>query len=112
MQFKSDKWIAHVKQAVIDKHAENTPTAGVIGTVATIRYIREGLIDDIVGSKPEKEWSDEDAAVIATIRDSLGELLKAVQQPKVELLGFGANISAAAKAAGYKTSVASLNIVD
>ena len=117
MQFDADKWKAAYKKAVSDMSAQNMPTSGIVCAVATLRVLRDGLIDDIAGSQPIDDLPDDDQAVVETIRDSFAELLKHIQgrlegKDKPELAGFASNASAAAKAAGYKTGNNSLGFAD
>lgn len=100
MVYDKAKWIAAFQKAVKDLNT-NAPTSGKVCAIATIRYIRDGLCDDI-GDK-----TDDDKAQCATVRDCCNELLKAVSKDGASE-GFASNASAAAKAAGFKGSTESV----
>lgn len=93
MTYKKDKWIEYVKKAVEDTKA--LPSSGKVCAIAAIRYMRDGLTDDI------GETSDDDKAFCTTIRDCMNELIKEVNKSGASD-GFASNASAAAKAAGFK----------
>lgn len=117
MQFSNEQWKTAYKKAVADMRAQNMPTSGIVCAVASIRVIRDGLIDDIAGDKPIESLPSDDRAVVETIQESFSELLKHVQGrldgvDKPELAGFASNASAAAKAAGFKTGNSNLEFAD
>lgn len=92
MQFSKEKWIAAYKQAVND--TKRPATSGANCALATLRYIRDGLCDDI------GEKSEEDKAFCATIRECINEMIPQMQK---DIAGFASNASAAGKAAGFKS---------
>lgn len=104
MKLNKDKWIADVKRTANDKKIGNKgPTSGKVCAIATLRYIRDNLIDDIYGSTP----SEEDAGAVEAIKESFLEMIQAIAKDGVDY-GFASNASAAAKAAGFKAE----NVVD
>lgn len=94
MVYKKDKWVAAYKKVVEDLKT-TTPTAGKPCALATLRYIRDNLIDDL----------GEDHDAVPDIRESFKELIKAISSAGAED-GFASNASAAAKAAGFKSTTA------
>lgn len=109
MVYNKAKWIAEVKKAVADLKAENSPTSGKVCAVATLRYVRDSLVDDVVGNKPKTEWSEEDQIVVETITTALNALIKVVSAKTED--GFASNASAAAKAAGFTPSASVAGVV-
>lgn len=101
MVYNKTKWIAQVKKAVADLGKNAKPSAGLPTAIATIRFIRDGLCDDI------GEADDEAKAICTTVKDCCNELLKQLSSKGVED-GFASNASAAAKAAGFKSTSESL----
>lgn len=100
MQYNKEKWTNAIKKSIEDLKTSKV-TSGRVCAVATVRYIRDGIIDDIIGTKPVDQCSEEDQAIVATIKESLNELIKQVSKSTED--GFASNASAAAKAAGYKS---------
>lgn len=105
MVYNKDKWIAAIKKSVEDLKT-TTPTAGKPCAVASLRYLRDALLDDLV-PKPEagKQLSKADSELADDIKQSFSELIKAVCKDGAED-GFLSNASAAAKAAGFKSTTA------
>jgi hypothetical protein len=99
MQYKKDKWIETYKR-VVEKVAKSEPTSGRACAVTSVIYMRNALIDDIIGEDLEVKWTA--GEVKDAIAESFGELLKEVNVETKD--GFLSNASAAAKAAGYKTT--------
>jgi hypothetical protein len=96
MLLDKTKWTATLNKVIEKTKAK--PSSGVACAVASVKYIADGLCDDI-------GQADEDAkAICTTIRECLGELAKQLQQSEQDLYGFASNASAAAKAAGHKTA--------
>jgi hypothetical protein len=105
MTFDETKWKAAYKAAV----GEDVGSAckGVYCIKASLRYIRDGLIEqncritpELAKAKPQLKDSAEFAE--AAIRDGLTELFLSMKDVKVA--GFASNASAAAKACGFKSS--------
>lgn len=103
MKYDKTKWTEAITKAVEDLKTESY-TAGRVCAVAAVRYIRDGLIDDLYGIKPGEPGGKDDADNILAIRESFGELIKQISTKSGTECGFASNASAAAKAAGYKTS--------
>lgn len=104
MKLNKDKWIASVKRAADDKKiGSKGATSGKVCAIASLRYIRDNLIDDIYGA----EVSEEDAGAVDAIKESFLELIQAIAKDGVDY-GFASNASASAKAAGFKAE----NVVD
>ena len=99
MQYKKETWVATYKK-VVEKVAASEPTSGRACAVASVIYMRNALIDDIIGEDLTTTWTA--GEVKDAIADSFGELLKAVNAETKD--GFLSNASAAAKAAGFKTT--------
>ncbi len=106
MKYSKAKWLDAVKKAVKDLNT-SAATSGKVCAIATIRYIRDGMVDDIVGDKPIAQYTDEDNAMIATVKETINELIQQVSKEGAEN-GFASNASAAAKAAGFKTTAESV----
>lgn len=109
MVYSKDKWIAKHKSVIVAMKAESCPTKGVICAVSTISLILDSLLDDLFGKTVKDELTESDTTSAQDIKDSFLELLKDVQKPKQELLGFAGNASAAAKASGYNTATSALS---
>lgn len=102
MKFNADKWKAAMVKAIADRKSEK-PTQDLNCILASIRFMRDGLQDELSENEPEKGWTAED--VDEAITKSFGELWKHIQSAEVSsTLGFASNASAAAKAAGCKAS--------
>lgn len=108
MVYKKDKWTAALNKAIADlgkgKPAGAVkPASGMPTAIASLRYTRDELLDDLFGSTPEElaKMTDEDKAFALSIRESFKELINAISKEGVHD-GFASNASAAAKAAGFK----------
>lgn len=97
MKYDKAKWIAAYNKAMQDLKSAK-PTEGRICAIASVRVIRDGLIDDIVGDG--KKASKDDLAFVDTIKESCLELINQLRLGAED--GFASNASAAAKAAGHK----------
>jgi hypothetical protein len=90
MKFNKDQWEASYKKAASDLSG-NGPSDGIVCILASLRYIANGLCDDI-------GQGDADAkAQCETIRDGIKELYESCNTAKT-LSGFASNASSAAKA--------------
>lgn len=108
MKLNNEKWLAAVKKAVVDTKMQ--PSSGLVCAIASLRVVRDGLLDD-VGFDASKPDSDSPEAM--AIRDGVNELIKhltgQLTQGKALLLqGFCSNASAAAKAAGVESGAVQL----
>lgn len=108
MILNNEKWLAAVKKAVVDTKMQ--PSSGLVCAIASLRIVRDGLLDD-VGFDVNNPESDSPEAM--AIRDGVNELIKHLTgqliQGKVPMLnGFCSNASAAAKAAGVGGSAVQL----
>ncbi len=103
MVYKKEAWIACLKKAIADLKMEDAPTSGKVCAIASLRYVRDAVIDDIYGAKP----ASEDEGAVDAIRESFRELIKAVNAEGADS-GFASNASAAAKAAGFKSTSATV----
>ncbi len=114
MEYKQ-KFIDHIKKAVVDLKAENEPTSGKVCAVASVRTLRDLIIPDVVAmakrisENVQKTTTLEDAKkasvefaedIEASIKDAFLEVINSVRN-KAES-GFASNASAAAKSAGFK----------
>jgi hypothetical protein len=98
MKYNKEKFIANVKRAVTELKVG--PSTGKVCAVATLRTIRDMVIDDLFGD--ESASSEEDKATAQNIREGFLEIIKEVAKDGASD-GFASNASAAAKAAGFKT---------
>jgi urease gamma subunit len=98
MTYKKDSWIAQLNKAIKDTGLSAKPTAGLPCAVATIRYIRDGIVADTM--KNGKSVLGENLRLVT---DSCNELIKQLCANKGVDDGFASNASAAAKAAGHKS---------
>lgn len=101
MKLNNDKWITVYKRVV--EQTKLQPSSGDVCAVATLLFIRDGLIDDQGGNA--KEVTAETKDLCDSLKENFDELITQIltgggQCP--ELKGFASNASAAAKAAGYK----------
>lgn len=101
MKYNKDKWVEVVKKTVADLKS-TTPTAGKPCAIATMRYVRDGILDDIFGGKPP-EAGTPDADTFDAIKESFSEIIKGLAKDGATE-GFASNASAAAKAAGFKST--------
>lgn len=97
-----------MKKAVLDTNMQ--PSSGLVCAIASLRMIRDGLLDD-VGFDVMKPESDSPEAM--AIREGINELIQhiagQIKGEKMPVLnGFASNASAAAKAAGLATDVVKL----
>jgi hypothetical protein len=107
MKFDKEKWIAMYKKTVKDMGTKKA-TAGNVCAVASLRYLRDNMVDDVFGDKPLAQYTDEDNAELCMIKDFFNEGIEFFS--KVEKAkwvngaeaGFLSNASAAAKAAGFE----------
>lgn len=106
MVYKKETFIAYVKKAIADRKSEKAPAGGANCAIASLRYMRDGLIDDIYGVKPGEQGNADDAGAIAAIRESFKEIIDSTHKEGADS-GFASNASAAAKAAGFKATTAS-----
>jgi len=104
MVYKKEAWIAAIQKAIVDLKTDK-PTSGLPCAVAGLRYIRDGLLDDLI-PKPEagKQPAKHDVELRESIRESFSELIGAITTAKSVDDGFLSNASAAAKSAGFKTT--------
>lgn len=96
MLLKTDSWKEYVKTAVKDCQDNGLAkgaSEGICTAVGSLRYIRDGIADDL-----GKE-SDEAKAVIESLNELIGQLT-GKDAPKMG--GFACNASAAAAFAGLK----------
>ena len=103
MTFNQDTWKATYIQAAKDSKGHGA-SDGIVCVLATLRYIRAGLVDDIAGITPDKinTLADEhDRANCESIVESLTELFKSCQGAS-KLGGFASNASGAAAFTGLK----------
>jgi len=98
MVYKKDSWIAAYTKAVKDLNTEK-PTSGLPCAVATLRYVRDGILDDIAQLKDKKLQAD----ITLYVKDSINALVAALAKAGGVDDGFASNASAAAKAAGFKS---------
>ena len=97
MKLTKESFLPYARQAIKDC-GESKPAAGRCCVIATLRYIRDGLMDAEGKAKGELD-----------IEAELNELIKQVGAKETpELAGFASNASAMAKACGYKDSNAAL----
>ena len=96
MKLNNEKWLACVVKACKDTKAQ--PTSGVVCAIATLRYVRDEMLEQVKGSATEKD----DSAIIGDFFNGADGLIKAVIEAK-QLNGFASNASAAAKAAKLET---------
>lgn len=102
MVYKKEAWETAIKTAVKDLNTDK-PTAGKVCAIASLRYLRDGLIADHTKADGTKvEFTEE------SIRESFRELIKSVSKDGADS-GFLSNASAAAKAAGYKSESAAVS---
>src|SRR6266705_481601 len=99
MVYNKEKWIAALKKAIVDTKHESKPTSGKPAAIAALRYLRDALLENV----KESDDSDEGTFFKATVKDAFNELIKSVNSEGPDS-GFLCNASAAAKAAGFKTS--------
>ena len=89
MTIDGTKWIAAIKQAFEDGKVNGwKPASGEVCAIATVRYIRDGLMAKL---------DDKSKAIV---KAECSELIKAIQTSKLQ--GFASNASAASAAAGFK----------
>ena len=93
MKLNTESWKAAFRKAAADCKGAG-PSDGIVGAVATIRTIRDGLMDD-VGAGPEAD----------AIKEGCNELLQQITgKDSPKLAGFASNASSAAAACGLKTA--------
>lgn len=102
MKYDKAKWIATVQKAVVDLKAA-TPSAGKPTAIAAIRYMRDGLLDDIAGGRKPEDLDEAEKDSIQSIKDGMNELIAQISKDGASE-GFASNASAAAKAAGFKST--------
>lgn len=96
MKLNADNWKNYIKSAVkdcTDNGLAKGASEGICTAVGSIRYIRDGVADDIGKDTPEAK----------DVVDSLNELIEQLtgkEAPKMG--GFACNASAAAAFAGLK----------
>ena len=110
MRLNTDKWKAALLKAIADMPSQK-PTAGIPCAVATIRLIRDGLVDDIGGNNPKLMEDADVQAQCATIRDGCNELIQHIcgtldKNNMPSLNGFASNASAAGAFVGAKGKTA------
>src|SRR5437899_12969938 len=69
MVYSKEKWIAALKKAIADTKHEDRPTTGLPCAIASVRYVRDGLLDDIGNAV-------DDQAIRETVKDCCNELIK------------------------------------
>lgn len=95
MRINEDKWkAAYVSswEACKAGLVATGPSDGVVCAVASIRLIRDGLIDDVGADQPEAQ----------AIKDGLNELIEQITEYGHRLVGFASNASAASAACKLK----------
>ena len=97
MTYNETKWIAAYQKAVKDL-GTNKPTGGLPCAIASLRYIRDELLNDHTKAGKLIPITGE------TVRVAFSDLLKEITTAKGVDSGFLSNASAAAKAAGFATS--------
>lgn len=106
MQYNKDAWIAAYKKAVDDLKTDK-PASGLPCAIATLRYVRDGILADHTKHEPGKP-----AKLVAmtpdSVKEAINELIKKLSADKSVDDGFASNASAAAKAAGFKGESAAL----
>lgn len=124
MKYIKATWIGDVKQAIADLKTDK-PTGGQPTAIAGVRYNRDGYINGLglIETKDGKNvmkdgkpvftkvsWTSED--VYDALKSEASELIKQLSTEGVDD-GFMSNASAAAKAAGFKSSTEkTLELVD
>lgn len=101
MKYDKTKWIECVKKVVAELKTKK-PTQSKVCAIATARYIRDGLLDDLFSTKPGEKRTKEDEEQVVAIRESFKELITQLNTDGAEA-GFASNTSAASKAAGFDT---------
>ena len=103
MQIKKDSWVAEFKTTAEKLKAKHGPSDGVVCAIASLRYLRAGLMDDVGADKsPEAEYAR------TAITEGINELAKQIMGGE-KLFGFASNASAAAGAAGLKEAKGSIS---
>lgn len=97
MKFNADQWKAAYKKAASDLSSQGS-SDGIVCVLATLRYIQNGICDDIGGGKPEQDETCQ------AIRECIAELWADCKSAK--LAGFASNASSAAAACGLKVEKA------
>lgn len=113
MQYKKDAWIKMFQKTVTDLSTDKVacpPSSGMPAAIAAIRYIRDGLVADVIGTKKPEELTEGDNDTINAIKDGCNELIKAINKDGAQD-GFASNASAAAKSAGFKSGNSALKEV-
>jgi hypothetical protein len=106
MTYKKEAWIAAMKKAVADLKTDK-PTSGLPTAIATLRYVRDGVLADHTKASKVIPITAE------TLKASFSEIITELSKAKGVDDGFASNASAAAKAAGFKTSAeTTLELVD
>lgn len=96
MTFEKTKWEAVYKQcAAAQAKLAHGPSDGIVCIHATLKYLSEGLKDDVGGVTVDKDFC-------AQIDESLAELYLSACSAKT-LSGFASNASSAAKACELAT---------
>lgn len=115
MQFNVEKWETAYKKAASDLKG-NGPSDGIVCVLATLRYIRDGVIAEdmtpsaeVLKSKPQLKDSVEYA--VDALKAGLTELYETVNGAKT-ISGFASNASSAAKACELKSVTKSQVLAD
>lgn len=106
MKYNKEKFVGQVKKAAMDeKVGRSGATSGRVCAIASLRFLRDSLVDDLYGTPVPKEVESDAAA----LRECFLELIQEVAAGTAED-GFCSNASAAAKAAGFKSSQITVNL--
>lgn len=112
MKFDKTVWIASFTKAVKDL-PKNGASDGIVCALATVRTIRDGIINDVTGGKPQTEWDESQNDTVNAVKDSLNELIKQLTSTGKAEAGFASNASGAAAAAKLKVaSGAAVTVMD
>ncbi|SRR6266702_508383 len=98
MKYNKEKWIAAYQKTVKDLNT-TAATQGRICSSATVRVIRDGVIEEVISAYKKGDTTED---VRLMLKDAFNELLAEVSKETND--GFASNASAAAKAAGFKST--------
>jgi hypothetical protein len=101
MKYSKEQFLAYIVSTVKLMNTKRV-TQGKVCAVASLRYIRDGLIDDLYGVKAGEKGTGDAADSVEAMRMCFKELIDQVNKEGADS-GFASNASAAAKAAGLAT---------
>lgn len=103
MKLNNEKWLAAVVKASKDL-PQCGSSDGAVCALATLRIVRDALIEDIAtsGADAKPETVKANAELAEEIKTSFSEMIQQVTSG-AKLQGFASNASAAAKAAKLET---------